>query len=228
MAYHNGPRATTDGLVLCLDAGNVKSYSGSGATWTDLSGNGGNGTNSNMTYSAANGGHFVFNNSSSVSTISNYSALNPTLGLTIESWVNFDGNSDDFIFEKGDVNTQYSLFSHSSDIVFRTFHSGDGGYHTQNPEKSAVGVVNGQWVHILGSWDGTTKRIYINGELKNSVAKSGNLVTTSPGASIGRFGGSTAGYYFGGKIARVCIYNRGLTAAEIRQNYNASKTRFGL
>ena len=91
MAYHNGPRIITDGLVLCLDAANAKSYSGSGTIWTDLSSNGANGTNSNMTYSSSNGGYFIFNNSSSVSTIANYSALNPTLGLTIESWVNFDG-----------------------------------------------------------------------------------------------------------------------------------------
>jgi hypothetical protein len=228
MATYYSPRIVTDGLVLCLDAGNSKSYSGSGSTWTDLTENSGNGANSNMTYNSGNGGYFVFNNSSSVSTISNYSALNPTTGLTIESWVNFDGNSDDFIFEKGDVNTQYSLFSHSTDIVFRTFHSGDGGYHSQSPEKSAVGVVNGQWVHIVGSWNGSIKNIYINGVLKNSIAKAGNLVTTSPGASVGRFGGTTTGYYFGGKIAKVAIYNIGLSASQIEQNYNALKGRYGL
>ena len=43
MSYSNGPRIATDGLVLCLDAGNSKSYSGSGTTWNDLSGNGKNG-----------------------------------------------------------------------------------------------------------------------------------------------------------------------------------------
>lgn len=226
MAYHNGPRIITDGLVLCLDAANAKSYSGSGTIWTDLSSNGVNGTNSNMTYSSSNGGYFIFNNSSSVSTIANYSALNPTLGLTIESWVNFDGDSDDFIFEKGNVNTQFSLFSHGSDIVFRTYHSGDGGYHSLGPSKSTVGVTNGQWVHIVGSWDGTTKRIYINGTMKDTVLKSGSLVTTTPGASVGRFGGTTTGYYFGGKIAKVSIYERGLTSYEILQNFNALRGRF--
>ena len=44
MSYSNGPRIATDGLVLCLDAGNSKRYSGSGTTWNDLSGNGKNGT----------------------------------------------------------------------------------------------------------------------------------------------------------------------------------------
>ena len=47
MALAHSPKIVTDGLVLCLDAGNPKSYPGSGTTWYDLSGNGNNGTNSN-------------------------------------------------------------------------------------------------------------------------------------------------------------------------------------
>ena len=228
MALGHGPRVITDGLVLALDAGDTNSYPGSGTTWFDLSGNGNNGTNSNMTYSSNNGGIFDFNNTSSVSLISNSASLNPTTGLTIESWVNFDGNSNDFIFEKGDVNTQFSLFSHSTDIVFRTYHSGDGSYHTQNPSKASVGVVNGQWHHIVGSWDGSTKRIYVDGVLRNSVSKSGNLVTQITGAAVGRFGGTTTGYYFGGYIPKVSLYSRGLTADEIQQNFNAIRGRFGI
>ena len=225
---YTGPHIITDGLVLALDAASPRSYPGTGTTWYDLSGNGNNGTNSNITYSSTNGGIFYFNNSSSVSLISNSPSLNPTTGLTIESWVKFDGNSNDFIFEKGNVNTQYSLFSHSTDIVFRTKHSGDGLYHTQSPAKSTVGVVNGQWHHIVGSWDGSTKIIYVDGILRNSVSKSGNLVTQTTGAAVGRFGGTSTGYYFGGYIPKVALYNRALTAEEITQNYNALKSRFEL
>lgn len=184
-------------------------------------------TANNLVYNAD--GTFYFNNSSSYLSIPNSSAFNFTAALSIEALVKFDGDSDDFIFEKGDVNTQYSLFSHGSDIVFRTMHAADGGsYHTQNPAKSTVGVTNGQWVHIVGSWDGTTKRIYINGELKDSVAKSGALVTTSKGSSVGRFGGDTAGYFFGGSIAKVAVYNIGLTEAQVRQNFNSIRGRYGL
>ena len=225
---YTGPHIITDGLVLALDAASPRSYPGTGTTWYDLSGNGNNGTNSNITYSSTNGGIFYFNNSSSVSLISNSPSLNPTTGLTIESWVKFDGNSNDFIFEKGNVNTQYSLFSHSTDIVFRTKHSGDGLYHTQSPAKSTVGVVNGQWHHIVGSWDGSTKIIYVDGILRNSVSKSGNLVTQTTGAAVGRFGGTSTGYYFGGYIPKVALYNRALSAEEITQNYNALKSRFEL
>lgn len=218
----------TDGLVLCLDAGNPRSYPQTGSIWFDISGNNNHGTNSNMTYSTNNNGYFTFNGSTSVSIIPNSPSLNPTTGLTIESWVYFIANSADFIFEKGNVNTQYSLFSHGTDIVFRTFHSGEGNYHSQTQSKSSVGLVNNTWSHIVGSWDGTTKRIYINGELKNSVAKGGDLITRTTGAAVGRFGGTSTGYYFDGNIAKINLYSKGLSALEIQQNFNATRGRFGI
>jgi hypothetical protein len=61
MALSHSPSIVTDGLVLCLDAGNPKSYPGSGTTWTDLSGNGNNGTLVNgVGYSGDNLGSLSF------------------------------------------------------------------------------------------------------------------------------------------------------------------------
>jgi hypothetical protein len=217
-----------NGLALYIDAANVKSYPGTGTTWSDLSGNGNNGTINGATYDSSNNGRFLFDNTNDVVTIPNSASLNPTTGLTIASWVIFDADSQDFIFEKGNVNTQFSLFSHSTDIVFRTFHSGDTSYHTQGLSKSSVGVINGQWHNIVGSWNGTTKTIYVDGVLRNSVSKSGSLVTTTPGASVGRFGGTTAGYWFGGSISSVSVYNKGLSESEIQQNFEALRGRYGI
>lgn len=60
MSYHNGPKIVSEGLVLYLDAANSKSYSGTGTTWTDLSGNSNNATLVNgPTYSSLNGGGIV-------------------------------------------------------------------------------------------------------------------------------------------------------------------------
>jgi len=161
-------------------------------------------------------------------TMPNSSVFNHTSELSIEAWVKFDGNSEDFIFEKGNVNTQYSLFSHGSDIVFRTIHAGVSGYQTLGPSKTTAGITNGQWHHIVGSWDGSTKRIYVDGVDKASVSKSGALTTNSNGAAIGSFGGTSSGYYFGGDIAIVKIYNKGLSATEVKQNYNSQKNRFDI
>lgn len=227
MAIYGGPDIVTDGLVLHLDAGSDKSYPGTGNTWFDLSGNGNHGTNANMTYSTDNRGVFSFNDGSSVSLIPNSDSLNPTTGLTIEAWVKFSGNTNDFIFEKGNVNTQYSLFSHGTDIMFRTVHAGVGLVSTSGL-KSALNVVAGQWHHIVGSWDGAVKRIYVDNVLYVSAARTELLVTTTPGAAVGRFGGESTGYWFGGLIPKVAVYNRGLSAAEVQFNYLALRGRYGV
>jgi len=173
-------------------------------------------------------GQPTFDNTDDRITMPNSSVFNHTSELSIEAWVKFDGNSEDFIFEKGNVNTQYSLFSHGSDIVFRTIHAGVSGYQTLSPSKTTAGITNGQWHHIVGSWDGSTKRIYVDGVDKASVSKSGALTTNSNGAAIGSFGGTSSGYYFGGDIAIVKIYNKGLSATEVKQNYNSHKNRFDI
>jgi len=226
MGVFAGPDIIEDGLVLALDAANPKSYPGSGTTWFDLSGNGNHGTNANMTFETDKGGTFDFNNSTSQSTIANSDSLNPVSQLTLEAVVNFDGNSTDFIFEKGNVNTQYSIFSHGTDLVFRTVHQGVSGYDSLYAAKTQ-GITNGQYHHVLGSYNGSTKKTYIDGREVATKNKTGNLVTTTPGADVGNFGGTSAGYPFGGKIALVRVYNIGLTASQVKQNYEATKGRFG-
>ena len=72
----------TSGSVLFLDAGNPASYSGSGSTWTDISGNGNNGTMTNVTYSSNNGGHMVFPGNGYVN-CGNASSLNISGAFTI-------------------------------------------------------------------------------------------------------------------------------------------------
>ena len=78
----------TDGLVMNLDAGDPRSYPGSGATWTDLSGNGNNGTLNGPTYSNADGGFLAFTRSS-ISYVTSSSSTVRTIGLnpfSLEAW----------------------------------------------------------------------------------------------------------------------------------------------
>lgn len=226
-SYHQGD-IVTDGLTFAVDPSNLVSYESGSSIVYSLVGNNTGSLINGASYLDEFGGVFTFDNSNDKITIPNSSVFNHTSELTIESWVRFDGNSNDFIFEKGNVNTQYSLFSHGSDIVFRTKHASDSGYDTLSPSKSTAGITNGQWHHIVGSWDGSTKRIYVDGILKGSKSKSGALTTTSQGAAIGAFGGTSSGYYFGGEIASVRIYNKGLSASEVAKNFNAQRSIFGL
>ena len=75
---------------------------------------------------------------------------------------------------------------------------------------------------------GRFHKTYVDGVDKASVSKSGALTTNSNGAAIGSFGGTSSGYYFGGDIAIVKIYDKGLSATEIKQNVNAYKNRFDI
>ena len=150
--------------------------------------------------------------------------------MTISSW-NFSSNfnQNGFMFEKttnGIVNTQYSLFYNSSnDIYYRTY-----GLSTLDLtiNITTAGVVNNQWNNVVATFDGTIKRIYVNGVLAaTSTTLSGTVTQNTTGAAfIGIYGGG--GYPFNGRIAQTQIYNRALSAQEIQQNFNATRSRFSI
>ena len=228
MALSHSPSIITQNLSLCLDAANPKSYPGSGTTWTDLSGNGNNGTLVNgVGYSGDNLGSLSFDGvNDEVQLPGTNLSLNQ---MTISSW-NYSSNyqQNGFMFEKttnGSVNTQYSLFYNSGNnsIYYRTY-----GLSTTDliVNRTTAGVVNNQWNNVVATWDGTNKRIYVNGVLRATSANLTGTVTqnTTGAAFIGIYGGG--GYPFNGRISQTQIYNRALTAQEIQQNFNATKSRY--
>lgn len=230
MSLSHSPNIVTDGLLLCLDAADRKSYPGSGTVWTDRSGNVINGTlTNNPTFSADNGGSLVFNGiNSGILLAGTKLSLNQ---MTISCWNYATSYSQNgFMFEKttnGSVNTQYSLFYNSSnDIYYRTI-----GLSNQDlaVNITTAGVINSQWNNIVATFDGVNKRIYVNGVLRQT---SGNLTgtitqNTTGDAYIGIFG-NFAGYAFNGRIANTSIYNRALTLEEILQNFNVRRGRYGI
>ena len=230
MAVDYQYRIVRDGLVLCLDAGNTKSYPGTGTTCFDKSGSGNNGSLVNgVGYSSSNGGSFVFDGVSNRGIQLAGTNLSLTQ-MTISSWnYSTNYNQNGFMFEKttnGSVNTQYSLFYNSSNqIYFRTY--------SLSPLDLAMttsdAVVNSQWNNVVATYDGTLKKIYVNGVLRAvSGTPTGTVNQNDTGAAyIGTYG-NFAGYYFNGNIAQTHIYNRALTLLEIQQNFNATRGRFGI
>ena len=87
MAFNYSPKISTDGLVLCLDAANTKSYPGSGTVWSDLSRGGNNGTLTNgPTFNSGNGGSIVFDG------VNDYvdcgvSNISLPINITLISWI---------------------------------------------------------------------------------------------------------------------------------------------
>jgi hypothetical protein len=230
MSLAHSPTIVLPGLVLCLDAANTKSYPGSGTTWTDLSGNGNNGTLVNgVGYNSGNLGSLSFDGvNDEVQLPGTNLSLNQ---MTISSW-NFSSNyaQNGFMFEKttnGSVNTQYSLFYNTAPLIYyRTY-----GLSTTDltVNTTTAGVVNNSWNNVVATWDGTNKRIYVNGVLRATSANLTGTVTqnTSGIALIGRHGNPSA-YPFNGRISNTQIYNRALSAAEIQQNFNALRSRFSI
>lgn len=100
---------------------------------------------------------------------------------------------------------------------------GNGGMSTS----SKIGPVNsGQYYHVVFTWDGTNVKGYLNGELGFTTAISG-LTGIRNGQSPRRIG-RRSGNPLIGEMPVVKLYNQSLTAAEVLQNYNATKSRFEL
>ena len=227
MSVYAGPEIVNDGLVLCLDAGNSRSYPGSGTAWTDLSGNGNTGTLTNgPTYNSSNLGFFQF-------VTNNFAAIPNNVALdtqtpTVEVWVKTNATTQNgFWFEKGTVNSQYSLFQAGGNILWRMRIGGS----IQNLTTTTATYMNtSNWYQVVGTYTSGTRRLYINGVLVNFDTQTGTIETNSGGMSIGVYGGfnGSRGYYYNGNLSSCKVYNRALTAEEIQQNFNATRGRYGI
>jgi hypothetical protein len=85
-----------------------------------------------------------------------------------------------------------------------------------------------QWYHVVGTWDSTGMKIYVNGQLDNSSTNTVALKNTTGDLQIGAqldqiFNPAYKNFGFAGTIDEVAIYNRALTAQEIQNHYNPAK-----
>ena len=224
MGFYRGPNIVTDGLVFAMDPGSERSYPGSGTTTTNII-NGASGTLTNgVAYVTNNGGAFDFDGTDDFILFPDDTNLNLQT-LTMESWCypndnNNIVNQNGFLFEKGLVNTQYANFFEGTNFIFRTM----GGGNTDLAVASSLFSAN-SWNHIVCTYGSSTKKIYINGVQANTVTYTGTIGTNANGP---RIGAHSSGYYLDGEIAASRVYNKALTAAEVLQNFNAQKSRFGL
>jgi hypothetical protein len=227
MAISYNPRIITDGLVLCLDAGNAKSYSGSGTSWFDLSGNGNNLTltnsptwNSSGYFSTGSTGYFIGNGTSSVP-IGNSSYTMTSWAKIVNSWTNGKGIIS--IGGYGVANGSNALRTGNIDGSVGNFQ-----HYWWNNDINIVnnnaGLSIGTWFMITAQFDGVNRRVWANTTNIGSDTPTGHNVTSTT-IQIGKTFGAE---YFQGDIAIAHIYNRALTPSEIQQNFNALRGRFGI
>ena len=223
------------GLVLNLDAGNPYSYAGAGSTWYDVSGNSFNATLINSpTYTSDNGGVLNWASANSQYATVPMSSTLRVANITQEIWVYLSGTADQVF-----IGSQYGTSSNNSFAIWVQSGAFAFGVNTGgNLYSSTISTVStGVWYHLAHTYNATTQLFYINGVLAatyNSAA-SGNISydTSNTLLAIGAdFNGT--GYnvgpsvYTNGKMPVVRIYNIALSAAQVLQNYNATKGTFGL
>jgi hypothetical protein len=219
--YYGGP-IVTDGLVFAIDAGNLVSYPKSGTSTYNLTGSGATGALTNGTsFTPLDGGAFVFDGTNDYIVFPNDTNLD-NQALTMESWcyLNTTTTQDAFLFEKGQVNTQYSNFcDNAGNFYFRTM-----GLSNQDLTFTTSTYISpNTWNHVVCTYGAGTKTIYVNGtQVAQQTGLTGTISTNTTGLFLGAYGPGT-GYFLNGKIAESRVYNRALTAAEVLQNYNATK-----
>ena len=232
MGVFAGPDISESGLVLALDAGNPKSYPGSGTTWTDLSGNGNTGTLTNgPTYSSDTGGNLGFDGVNDYVGCGNDASINFGTGdFTVSVWFKR--------FSNATTNLRLLSKAAGSDTAnaanagFCFFGSNTGISFAVNPTaaRTIIGAASyslNEWVNVVGLVErGVSMRTYKNASLVASTTAPSGSVSGTTSLFIGNNTG--VNLFWAGEIAQVQLYNRALTASEIQQNFNATRGRFGI
>ena len=179
-----------------------------------------------------NNGNITYNGSNNCIIAAESSALN-NQNITVEVWIKTNALSQNgFFFEKGNVNTQYSLFQEGGNIVWRQNLNGGTGTNASNYSSMTVTTASyistSNWAHIVGTYISGTRCLYINGVLVATDSTTGQIQYNTNGTSVGSYGGYNGGrgYYYNGQIGIVRVYSKVLTAAEVTQNFNAQRARF--
>lgn len=233
-----GPRIVTNGLVLCLDAGNNKSYPGSGSTWYDLSGNNYHFT---LTNSPVFGKHrgadcFTFSGTNDYATragsISHDIGTQCTLIITMASINNAQFGNCARLFSINDgstVNNDFTTFFTTASCDQDRF----GLWYKSNPAGlysiSSLRTLNDDYKIICYKWMASSSAaVMVNGKQESSSFITTafnylavNRMTIGMNSALNRENSSI-------RVASVLMYNRNLSLSEVLQNYNALKGRFGL
>lgn len=226
MATLYGANVVRDGLVLHLDAANVKSYPGSGTVWNGLTGNESNGLLVNgAAYFSNNEGYIAFdgvNDYASIETSNDISGNNP---WTISIWANVS-SSENSSGRQGWLIWQGTSNQTTNQLISMGVTSGaiEIAHWGNDTTFTNAAVDFNQWEQYVCTYDGTTEKVYVNGIQKASK-------TTSLSITAGTwYISSRAGVaeFLNNSVSSFQVYNRSISDSEIQQNFNATRGRFGI
>ena len=211
------PSIVRDGLVLHLDAANVKSYPGTGTTWSDLSGNDNTATLVNgVIFNSDNKGSLVFDGVNDYATLpDNITDLSGDWSISLWIKPSNDTNNPRVVtllttldnLQVGYMSTTLVPYIRIDDSVV----------------SSTESLIESDWVNIVYQVSSSVREIYIN--TVNTSIVSGGIGENGLYSAIG---GGYTDYQMNGNISIGMVYNRALSAAEVQQNFRAIKGRYGL
>jgi hypothetical protein len=223
----------TANTVLHLDASDTNSYPGSGDTWADLSASNNDVfITGNVAYSSEGGGSMSLDGNGDFLRRFIFADA-PQSTLSMVFWLKYEGDSGTIAMQgrnASDSDTEW-LFNVDADGKLE-FWDYDGGYGF-NHVKSDTALQLNQWYMVAFVKDGTSGKFYLNGAADGTAVAALDASYSSNDFVIGVDyrtweQSSTAETALATKIAKAAVYNTSLTDAEILQNFNATKSRFGL
>ena len=225
MATSYSPKIVTDGLIICLDAADKNSYPGSGTTWTELVSNNGYSLSNGPTFNSENGGSIDFDG------VNDYFDTGLTGGIynpqffTMDIWLRLNSTK-----------STYGLCGRLDNTFTQgiTFYGANSTAHftvnTYNSDLASTSISTGVINNYHCSYDESTLKLYKDGSLVSSTSYNvavtynssygWNVATNSTGVGLSLSPDMNC-YSFR-------VYNRALSASEVLQNYNTTKSRFGL
>jgi hypothetical protein len=209
----------TNGLVLNLDAAKVASYSGTGTSWNDISGNNNNGTLTNgPTFSGiGKQASIVFDGVDDLIKINNGNGINIGNIFTTFVWVKFNSYNTVLLGSNDFADSGYPLYVENANNLYIAAGSIFTGITTAN-------LSTNQWFYLTVVRNNTSIIWYKNGINIGTAtlgSSSSNILK-----SVGDY--NNRGFPLNGNIASTQIYNRALSADEVSQNFNALRGRYGI
>jgi hypothetical protein len=223
MALSHSPQIVRDGLVLYLDAANIKSYPGSGNNWFDIIENRTCILSNGPSFNNDNKGIFSFDGVDDSSSISNV-GLSGLTSITVNIWYYSNVTTSTALTRSSSVGNAFLLHFRGAGFYIVTNDGNNSGY--LGWQTLPIGL---QWNMLTATWNGSVMKLYINGVKQN------NERSHTGSGILSNINTIQLGYNFNsgqpltnGKFGMFQIYNKELSSSEIKQNFNATRGRYGI
>lgn len=225
-SYGLTPSIVTDNLQLYLTAGDTDSYPGSGTSWFDLSPNSYTSTLINgVGFSSASGGTLTFNG------VNQYVDTNNLINaesFSVSSWFRTSAGGIKMIISK-ETNAgwpwNYRIWLNGGTIVGDVAQTGGVSTSISSPLST---YNNGGWYNVVFTRNDSTLKLYVNGvQIATATDTLTGTISNNQEVWIGQSAYLGGSYDYTGDISEIMVYNAVLTDAEVLQNFDATKSRFG-